>query len=93
MVIAVIAATGDETMYALSTRTVTKPVRLGLGGHVTKTFQTITYKGEFYADVPDGEDAQALLDQLNEQERAAIAYRAQFTDSEWARQEDEAAGG
>lgn len=80
-------------MYALTTRTVTKPVRLGLGGHITKTVQTITYKGKHHADVPEGEDAQALIDALNDQERKAVEYRAQFSDSEWARQADEAAGG
>lgn len=80
-------------MYTLSTRTVRKVARLIAGAVTEKTIQTIEYQGRYYADVPEGEDAQALLEKLNEQERAALAYRAQFTDSEWARQEDEAAGG
>lgn len=80
-------------MYSISTRTIRKPVRLGLDGCVEKTVTTILYEGRYYADVPEGEDAQALLEKLNEQERDALAYRAQFTDYEWAIHMDEASDG
>lgn len=55
--------------------------------------QTIQLDGRYFCDVPDGEDANALLEELNEQARKANDYRARFSDSEWDRQMDEAAGG
>ncbi len=60
---------------------------------VDRNVQTILYHGEYFGDVPADVDPQTAIDVLNAEEQKALDYRARFTDSEWARQEDEAEGG
>lgn len=82
------------TAYTLNTRTVRTVRGLGASAVVTeRQVQTIHLDGAYFGDVPEGRDAAEVLATLNDAADKADAYRAQFTDSEWARQEDEAAGG
>ena len=78
--------------YTLSTRTISKRSLL-LPSAADRTVNTILYHGQYFGDVPADVDPQTAIDVLNAEEQKAIEYRAQFTDSEWARQQDEAAGG
>lgn len=78
--------------YTLGTRVISKRSLL-LPNAVDRIVNTIEYNGEYFGDVPADVDPQTAIDVLNAEEQKAIEYRAQFTDSEWARQMDEAAGG
>lgn len=84
-------ATLAKTTYTLGSRT----YRAGsLLNPITKTRATILEDGRYYADVPDGEDAQALIANLNASAQAATEYRAQFaTEEDWMRHIDEGSAG
>lgn len=78
--------------YTISTRT----VRKGMLGTTTKTVEiaTILCNGEWYADVPRDEDAQAIVTHLNNRAAESAAYRAQFpTEEEWMQHLDENSAG
>lgn len=80
------------TKYTISTRTITKGM-IGTA-KTTKEIQVIICDGEFYATVPTGADAEAIVKHLNEQAGESAAYRAQFaTEEEWLQHLDENAAG